>query len=65
MKKKDVQIGHVYAAKVSGRVVPVRLIRESQYGGGWIATNTKTNRDVLIKTAARLRYKIKHEEMKP
>ena len=54
MKKRDVQKGKTYLAKVSGMVVPVRIDQESPYGG-WEATNTKTGRAVRIKTAARLR----------
>ncbi len=33
MKKAEVHIGGVYYAKVSGRIVSVRLLRESPYGG--------------------------------
>ena len=54
MKKKDVQVGKAYLAKVSERIVPVRLDRENPYGG-WDATNLVTGRSVRIKSAARLR----------
>lgn len=54
MKKKDVQIGQTYWAKVSGRVVRVRLLSPSPYKG-WDAINLETSRQVHIKTAARLR----------
>lgn len=65
MKRKQVTLGHTYAAKVSGKVVPVRIDRESPYGG-WDGTNTVTGREVRIKTAARLRYEIKPKtEPKP
>ena len=57
MKKKDVQIGKAYRAKVSGKVVPVRILRECPYGG-WDAVNTATGRDVRIRTAARLQPKV-------
>ena len=54
MKKADVKIGGTYAAKVSGKVVPVRI--ESVNGrGGWDATNTVTRKKVRIKSAQRLR----------
>lgn len=56
MKKAQVQLGEVYAAKVSGRVVPVHLVAVSQYGG-WDAINLKTKRSVRIKSAAKLRWK--------
>lgn len=54
MKKKDVVIGEKYVAKVSGRLVAVRLDGESPYGG-WDGTNTETGRKVHVKTAGRLR----------
>jgi len=55
MKKAEVQIGETYAVKVSGRIVLVRLDRESPFGG-YDGTNLKTGRRVHVKTAARLRY---------
>lgn len=54
MKKREVEIGGVYVAKVSGRIVTVRIDGESPYGG-WDATNLATRRDVRIRSAARLR----------
>ena len=54
MKKKDVQLGGVYVAKVSGRLAPVRITRESPYGG-WEAVNVKTGRSIRVRSAARLR----------
>lgn len=54
MKAKDVTIGGTYLAKVSTKVVPVRIDRESPYGG-WDATNLMTDRQVRIKSAQRLR----------
>jgi len=54
MEKADVKVGSLYAAKVSGKVVPVRV--DSVNGrGGWDATNTATNKKVRIKSARRLR----------
>jgi hypothetical protein len=58
MKKADVSIGGRYFAKVSGRVVAVRINSESQYGG-WNATNAATGREVRIRTAQRLRDAVK------
>lgn len=55
MKKRDVKIGDVYAVKVSGRIVPVKILRESQYGG-WDGQNLRTKKKIRIKTAQRLRY---------
>ena len=37
MKRTNVELGGVYAAKVSGRVVPVRLDTENPQGG-WDGT---------------------------
>lgn len=54
MKKNEVELDGVYITKVSGRLVPVRILRESPYGG-WDATNLATGRAVRIRSAARLR----------
>jgi len=54
MKKKDVKVGAMYVAKVSGSVSPIRLDAESPYGG-WDGTNLDTGRKVRIKSAQRLR----------
>lgn len=57
MKKKDVKIGTIYAVKVSGKISPVKILCVNQYGG-WDAVNTKTNRNVRLRTAGRLRYEV-------
>ncbi len=54
MKKAEVKVDGTYAAKVSGKVVPVRIDAENPRGG-WDATNTATGRKVRIKSARRLR----------
>ena len=54
MKKNEVVIGGRYLAKVSGKVVPVRITGESRYGG-WDTVNVETNRAVRIKSPQRLR----------
>jgi hypothetical protein len=54
MKKSQVQVGETYIAKVSGTLTTIRILRDSPYGG-WDAVNTKTGREVRVKTAARLR----------
>lgn len=61
MRMKDVKIGEVYLAKVSGNIVRVRIDRENIYGG-WDATNLKTGRDVRIKSGRRLRGKAAQTE---
>ena len=57
MKKSEVQIGKTYTAKVSGFVVPVRIVSESPHGG-WVGINILTHREVRIRTSARLRREI-------
>jgi len=54
MKKADVKVGGTYLAKVSGKVVPVRIDAQNPRGG-WDATNTVTRKKVRIKSAQRLR----------
>ena len=54
MKKNEVQVGGVYSAKVSDKVVQVRIDAENRHGG-WDATNLATNKKVRIKSAQRLR----------
>jgi len=58
MKKHEITIGDIYSAKVSGKIVDVRIERE--YLGytnrtGWLARNLTTNREITIRSAARLR----------
>ncbi len=54
MKQADVEIGDVYAVKVSGKIAPV-VVDEEHPNGGWVGTNQETNRQVRIKTGRRLR----------
>ena len=54
MKKNEVKIGGVYTAKVTNKLVQVRIDAESRYGG-WEATNIATGKKVRIKSPARLR----------
>ena len=58
MLKKDVELGGVYKAMISGKMVDVKLLRESEFGG-WEATNLRTGRDIRIKSAAKLRWEVK------
>ena len=58
MKKNEVKVGSPYMAKVSGKVVLVRITGESRYGG-WDATNEATGKKVRIKSAQRLRGEAK------
>jgi hypothetical protein len=54
MKKNEVQIGNVYTAKVTNKVVQVRIDAENRHGG-WDATNLSTGKKVRIQSAQRLR----------
>jgi hypothetical protein len=54
MKKNEVKIGSVYTAKVTNKVVQVRIDAENRHGG-WDATNLETGKKVRIKSAQRLR----------
>jgi hypothetical protein len=54
MKKHEIKVGGLYLAKVSDKVVPVRITGESPHGG-WDAVNEKTGKRVRIKSAQRLR----------
>jgi hypothetical protein len=68
MKRSEVEVGKVYAAKISGSLVPVRIERDRGtalgYGKcerhtGWDAVNLSTHRQIHIATAARLRGEYK------
>jgi hypothetical protein len=63
MNKSDVKVGGTYTAKVSDRLVPVRI--DSVHSrGGWNATNTKTGKRIHIKSAQRLRGPAKADKPK-
>ena len=61
MRKADVQVGAKYSAKVSGTLTVVRIDGIRSLRGltrnttGWYATNLKTGREVMIRSAAKLR----------
>ena len=54
MKNSEVTLGGTYLAKVTDKVVPVRIDASNSHGG-WDATNLATNKKVRIKSAQRLR----------
>jgi hypothetical protein len=54
MKKREIEVGNTYIAKVSGVLAKVRITGESPYGG-WRGKNLATGREVRIRSAARLR----------
>lgn len=53
MKKQEVEIHGIYAARVSGQLAHVRILGASPFGG-WTAVNIRTRRLIRIKTARRL-----------
>lgn len=55
MRKSQIQISKVYAAKVSGAIVPVQILTE-RGASGYTARNLYTKRIIHIKSAARLRH---------
>ncbi len=54
MKKSEIKIGHVYNAKVTGKIVPVQIVSANPRGG-WDGKNLSTGKSVRIKSAQRLR----------
>ena len=54
MKKSEVTIGGIYTAKITNKLVQVRIDAASRYGG-WDGTNLSTNKKVRIKSPAKLR----------
>ena len=54
MLKSEVQLDRVYIVKVSGKLAKVRLMAISPYGG-WTGVNLATNREIRIRSAAKLR----------
>ena len=62
MRAKDIHTGSTYTAKVSDRLVPVRIERETSNPRTgrteWIGRNTRTGREVRIKSAQRLRGEV-------
>lgn len=62
MKKTEVQAGKTYIVRVSGSLVPVRIIGESAFGG-WDGTNLKTGRRIRIRTAGKLRGEWNHKNL--
>ncbi|MEM7577504.1 MAG: winged helix-turn-helix domain-containing protein [Planctomycetota bacterium] len=70
MKQEQIEIGKVYEAKITNRVVPVRIdaVRinlSTGKTGGWDATNLKTNKKVVIKSAQKLRKQVDAPSKEP
>ena len=63
MKKDDVKVGGTYTAKISDRLVSVRI--DSAHSKlGWNATNTATGKRIHIKSAQRLHGPVKADKKK-
>ena len=54
MKKDQIEVGGSYSAKVSDRIVKVRIDSTNTHGG-WNATNIATGKRIHVKSAQRLR----------
>jgi hypothetical protein len=63
MKKNEVKVGQTYLAKVSDRIVQVR-IDSTHSRQGWNCTNTATGKRIHIKSAQRLRGPAKADKKK-
>jgi len=64
MKKNEVKIGGLYTAKVSDRIVKVRIDSTNTHGG-WNATNTATGKRIRVKSAQRLRKAVAGDDTGP
>lgn len=60
MRKNEISIGGTYVCKVSGRLVPVRIVQDNPLGG-WNAINVTTGRGVRVRSAARLRRAVQNQ----
>jgi hypothetical protein len=64
MKKNEIEVGGLYTAKVSGKVVKVRIDSANTHGG-WNATNTATGKRIRVKSAQRLRKAVAGDDAGP
>lgn len=73
MKQAEVRVGAVYQVRVSGKLAPVRIIREfnGRVGLGitmrkrWVGKNLRTGREITIRSAAKLRREIQEPRQLP
>jgi len=56
MKKDEIEVGQAYTAKLSGNLTTV-VVEAASPHGGWDAINTRTGKQVRVKSAQRLRRK--------
>ena len=55
MRNNEIQIGKHYIAKVNGSLTVVEIEPTTHGGKGWCATNLRTGRGLVLRTAGRLR----------
>lgn len=54
--KSDIKFGQIYAAKISGRIVPVCITGKNKYcANHFDAENLRTKRNVIIRSGRKLR----------
>jgi hypothetical protein len=69
MKRSDVKVGNVYVVRVGALLSHVRITedrgtvsplfsRVTSKHRGWVGVNLRTNREVYIRTAGRLRKEV-------
>ena len=65
MNNKEVIVGEVYSATVSGVLVPVRILEpyELKLHKMWVAVNLKTNKKIQIRSSKRLLKKLTESEI--
>jgi hypothetical protein len=57
VRKTEVEIGKVYACRISRRIVPIRIEAVAERGG-WYARNLRTGRSVYVRNAGKLRARL-------
>jgi len=63
MKQAQIEIGTVYAVRVSGKTRPVQVNGVSRFGG-WDCTNLRTRRNIRVRGSQRFRWVWGDEEGK-
>jgi hypothetical protein len=65
MRAREIKIGGVYLAKVSGRVVPVKVLKvttrylhPNRWRDQWRCVNTVTGREITVRSPQRFRKEV-------
>jgi hypothetical protein len=68
MTNAQITIGQCYLARVSGKLVPVRVVERFEYHAGrvgmrygWKAVNTKTGRTIVVRSPQKFRSAVAEE----